>query len=171
MANGQVRATVQGTGGSSGDSINIQIAKGPNAPAGPLEVTVPAGTVLSNGNAAGQNMVVAEVIGRVIDGSSYTPVSSIVLSGVEAATYVLSAFCMNFQKDNPSESDTFRVGPPDATLACIMTNSSELTVEARQAAVWIFTDRITYDHMNEKFPLSRQDFNAGQAVVGRCRPH
>jgi hypothetical protein len=169
IATGQVRARVRGTGGSSGDSINIEVAKGPAAPNGPLEVTVPPGTILTNGNAAGQNMVVAEVIGRLVGGSNYTPASSILLTGLDAATYILSAFCLNFEKDNPSESDSFTVGQADALLACIMNSSSELSIEARQAAVWIYTDGVTYEHMNEKFSVSRQDFSAGQDIVSHCR--
>ena len=169
VANGQARVSIRGTGGSSGDSIKVNIAKGPNAGSGPLEITVPPGTVLTNGNGAGQNMVVAGVTGRAVSESSYTPTSDITLQGSKAVTYLLSAFCMNFDKENPSPSDDFTVGEPDPVLACILKNSKNLSVPARQAAVWIYKDRVSFSHMNEKFSVSPEEYNQGQEVVNRCR--
>jgi hypothetical protein len=116
IATGKARVSIKGTGGSSGDSIKVNIAKGPNAAPGPVEISVPPGTILSNGNSAGQNMVVGEVRGREVSENSFTPTSDIVLTGTAPVTYVLSAFCVNFEKDNPSESDSFSVGQPDSTI-------------------------------------------------------
>ena len=169
IATGQVQVSIRGTGASSGDSIKLNIAKRPAAAAGPLEISVPPGTILSNGNSAGQNMVVGEVLGRMVSESSYIPASHIELSGKSAVDYALTAFCLNFEKDNPSDTDTFRAEEPDATLACIMKNSAQLSVAARQAAVWIHTDNINYAHMNRKFSVSAQEFSQGRDVVNGCR--
>lgn len=169
IATGKARVTVRGTGGSSGASIDVTLAKGPNAPTGPLEISVPPGTTLSNSNSAGQNMVVDEVLGRKTGPMSYEPTSRIVLMGAKPVTYVLSAFCLNFEKDNPSENDSFTAEEADTTLACIMKRSSELSVPARQAAVWIYTDNVSYTHMSEKFQVSFSEFSQGQSVVRACR--
>lgn len=169
VANGQARVSIRGTGGSSGDSVKVEIAKGPKAGPGPLEITVPPGTVLTNGNAGGQDMVVAGVTGRATSEYTYTPTSTIVVAGSKPVTYVLNAFCMNFEKDNPSVNDNFSVHSPDPALACILKNSKTFSVPARQAAIWIFTDSISYEHMNQKFSVSLQEFSQGQRVVDHCR--
>jgi hypothetical protein len=168
IATGQVRVSIRGTGGSSGDSIKLHIARGPAA-ADALEISVPPGTILRNGNSAGQNMVVGEVLGRMVGESSYAPASHIELSGTSDVTYVLTAFCLNFEKDNPSEADSFSAEAPDATLACIMKNSSQLSVPTRQAAVWIYSDNINYAHMNQKFSVTEEEFSQGRDVVNACR--
>jgi hypothetical protein len=169
LATGQAKATIRGTGASSGDSIKVTLLKGPNAAAEPLEISIPAGTILKNGNGAGQDMVVGEVLGRVAGESSYEPTSNIVLTGNEAVTYILSAYCVNFEKDNPSEADLFSVMKPDPVLGCILKNSSGLSVEARQAAVWIYSDNVSHAHMSEKFPVSSREFSQGRQVVDQCR--
>jgi len=169
VANGQARVSIHGTGGSSGDSIKIDIAKGPKAGNEPLEVSVPPGTVLTNGNAAGQDMVIAGVTGLATSEDTYTPMNYIRVEGSQPVTYVLNAFCMNFEKDNPSENDTFTVGEPDPALACILKNSRKLSVPARQAAIWIYTDNVSYEHMNQKFQVSQEEYTQGQQVVEGCR--
>lgn len=84
-------------------------------------------------------------------------------------TYVLSAFCTAFEKNNPSPDDTFSFGRRDPVLACILRNSVRLSVPARQAAVWIYTDQITYSQMSQKFQVTEQEFGEGQSVVNRCQ--
>src|SRR6185312_10652050 len=40
---------------------------------------------------------------------------------------------------------------------------------ATQAAVWILTDRVSYEHINEKFSTGLFDWNQAMDVVGVCR--
>jgi len=113
-------------------------------------------------------MVVAGILGKT-GPRSYLPTSRIVLMGTSPSTYVLSAFCLNFEKDNPSESDSFTAESADTTPACIVKRSSNLSVPARQAAVWIYTDNVSYSHMSEKFEVLPSEFAQGQSVVDACR--
>lgn len=169
VANRQAHVTIRGTGGSSGDSIKVDVGKGPQAGPGPLTISVPPGTVLNNGNGGGQNMAVAGVVGRAISEYSYTPTSDIVVAESNPVTYILSAFCINFEKENPSSTDEFTVGQTDPVLACILGNSKNLSVPARQAAVWIYTDNVSYQHMSEKFPVSAQEYEQGRTLTNQCR--
>jgi hypothetical protein len=114
-------------------------------------------------------MVVDEIVGKKMGPNNYSPTSRIVLNGTVSSTYLLSAFCINFEKDNPSVNDAFTAEKPDTTLACIMKGSSGLSVPARQAAVWIHTDNVSYSQMSEKFDVSSSEFAQGQSVVSRCR--
>jgi hypothetical protein len=50
-----------------------------------------------------------------------------------------------------------------------MRQSQDLSLSARQAAVWVYTDNISFSHMSEKFPVTPSEFSAGESVVQRCR--
>jgi hypothetical protein len=170
IRDGKVRVTMRGTGGSTGPSVLIDASKEPNAGPGDIHVTVPPGTILRNGNGAGQNMVVAGVLGRFMgnvgDSVSISPSTDIVVSSVTPVAYVLAAYCTQFEKDNPSGSDQFTLASPgpDPTLAAILGQSRSLSDNAIQAAVWMQTDHVTFNHMNEKFPVSREDWSTAQTA-------
>lgn len=68
-----------------------------------------------------------------------------------------------FEKDNPSHATGFVLEQPDPALVRIAHQGALLTVPAMQAAVWMRTDTITYDQMNQKFAITPQDWAAGQA--------
>jgi len=167
-ARGLVTVSVSGTGASSGDSVKVRVARRSKAGPGNLALTVPPGTRLASADAGAQNMVVAGVRGRMTGPSSYHPSSEIVVSGTTPATYLLEAYCADFERDNPSGDTRFSVGRPDPVLACILKRAAPLSVAGIQAAVWIHTDKVTYDHMSEKFPVSAADFRKAQAVVRQC---
>jgi len=38
-----------------------------------------------------------------------------------------------------------------------------------QAAVWMHTDNVTYRQMNERFPVTTQDWAEGQSAFQECR--
>jgi hypothetical protein len=122
-------------------------------------------------------MVVAGVRGVELGGGKFRPESRIVLTDGETVTYVLSAYCIQFEKQNPSNSTGFSLERPDPALACIARKGTMLTVPAMQAAVWMQSDQITYAHMTEKFSITEQDWSAGRAVFQECqdatraRPH
>jgi len=170
IQSGAVRADFSGTGGSSGDSVKVRVAKGPKAAPGPAEYTVPEGSQLASSDAAAQSMTILGVKGRVISETSYEPAFSITVPEKGSATYMLAAFCVEFHKENPSESTHFTLQPPDSTLACIAKNGKNLSLAAYQAAVWMYTDQATFDEVNEKFDVSRPDWAKGEAVLRRCRP-
>ena len=165
IRSGKVSAQISGTGASSGDSIKMKIRK---RAGGDLTVTVPPGTMLKNASGGEQNMVVAGVRGVDLGGGLIRPTSSVRLSGMRPTTVVLAAFCAEFEKDNPSRSAEFSVGQPDPRLACILRKSAALSVSARQAAVWMHTDGLSYSHMSQKFPVTAREWSQATAVVRAC---
>jgi hypothetical protein len=167
---GRVRITVSGTGSSSGDSIRLIVVKSPDADARELLLTVPPGTKLTSTDTGAQSMVVSRVRGRETGPFTFVPTSTIV-AGVHPVTYILEAYCTEFEKDNPSGSTSFRVQASDPELACILQKAlgDGLSVEAIQAAVWILTDRLTFEHMVQKFPVSDIDFRRAADVVRYCQ--
>ena len=169
IAAGLVTAVFRGTGGSSGDVITLAVAKTAKAGPGRLELSIPPGTQLLSTNKTAQAMVIAAVRGRMVSERSYAPASQIVVASLTPMTYVVEAYCAEFEKDNPSEATTFQLGSLDPTLACIVQAAGHLSTEATQAAVWMHTDRATYEHITAKFSVSRSDWMAAQAVVQRCQ--
>jgi hypothetical protein len=169
IASSSVTAGFRGTGGSSGDSVMAELAKGPKAGPEPLEALLPAGSVLVSDDPDVQNMMVASVRGILRDGNKYQPQTRIVLPDSGTAVYVLAGYCLEFLKENPSQDTGFRLERPDPALARIAEMGASLTVPGLQAAVWMLTDGVTFDRMNQKFPISLEDWSAGEAVFLECR--
>lgn len=169
VAAGKVTVRFQGTGSSSGDSIEVVIARTSNAGPKRLRLTIAPGTRLGSGAASDQGMVIAGISGRVVDANSYEPTAVIEAADGPPAKYILEAYCTEFEKNNPSPDTLFTLDTVDPVLACILGSSSTLSTEARQAAVWIQTDKVTYGHLNEKLSVSASDWSAAQGVVRRCQ--
>jgi len=164
---GLVDYDASGTGASSGDSVKLRVKKTAKAK-GPLDLTLPEGSVLRSSSGGAQSMVVASVRGVDVGGGLISPTSRIHLAGANPVTLILSAFCAEFEKDNPSTSTSFTLESPDPMLACITRRSRSLSIPARQAAVWIRTDGVSFQHVNEKFSVSPGEWSAAQQVVAQC---
>ena len=168
-AAGKVEYTFNGTGASSGDSIRLKVKKAPSAGSEPITVTVPPGSLLRSSDGAAQNMVISAVRGIDIGGGQIRPVSDIVLADQSPVTVVVSAFCAQFDKNNPSPSTTFTLDEPEPRLACATRLGGRLPIRSQQAAVWSFTDAISYDRMMRKLPLMRQEWTAAETLAEGCR--
>lgn len=166
VAAGKVSVTFHGTGGSTGDAIEVVVTKTRKGGES-LELTVPAGTRLTSGNAGSQSMVIASVKGQVFGGNRYIPSATIEATSTPK-TYVMDAYCAEFEKDNPSSATRFSLGRVDPVLACILSKASDLSQQARQAAVWIYTDKVNFAQMNRKFSVSQSDWNAAKSTVQKC---
>jgi hypothetical protein len=170
MQSGHVSVQVRSTGASSGDSILLTIAKTEAAPAGTLSITVSPGTPFVNTSGTGQSMVVSGVHGRAIDEHRYFRGSEILLSDAAPYTYILTSYCAEFHKDNPSPLSRFAVGRADSTLACILSEAQRqgLDIQATQDAVWIYTDHVDYRTISSKFRISESDWAAASVVARSC---
>jgi len=167
---GIARASMHGIGGSSGDSVKIDVRKTRKAGNKPLSLSLPPGSILHCGGDA-QSMVVASVKGEMAGGNSYSPGSDIYLPDFNTHSYVVEAYCINFDKNNPSSDTSFSLRHPDSMLARVVSEAARrgLSVRATQAAIWIVTDGVSYDHMSSKFPVSSSDWAQARAVVKHCR--
>src|ERR1022692_1544097 len=106
-------------------------------------------------------MVIAGVRGQAVDATRFVARSEISVSATPR-TYVLDAYCTDFEKDNPSAGTQFRLGKVDPMLACILGEASSTVV--KQAAVWIYTDKASYRRMNQICPVSQSDWAAMTAI-------
>lgn len=169
IESGIVRANFRGTGGSTGDTIEVVLAKTPKAPSGRLRLMLSAGSMLRSEDPATQNMVLLGVRGISTGGDRFIEETTIVLADSSPLTYVLSAFCAEFEKDNPSATTEFTLVEQLSDIhACILETGVGLSINAIQAAIWMATDSLSYDEMNERLPLTVDEWNAGQEAFGRC---
>lgn len=170
IAQGFVTAEVSGNGSSSGDSILITVERGDAAPPGEMTLSIPRGTVLAPGIGAMQKMVVSGVRGERVSASQYAPGSSIVVPESGRKTYMVEAYCAEFAKENPSTSTTFQFEPVNPRLECLLKwgKMLGLSVNAVQAAVWMETDKATYELATEKFQVSPADWQEACKVRAAC---
>jgi len=169
IADGLVEASFQGTGSSTGDSIMVRVQKTATAGSGPLVLSVPAGSLLRNNDPSVQDMVVQRVQGRSTGDGMYVEEATITLYDDSPETYILSAYCANFDEDNPSEASRFTLDAPQGGVyRCIMDTGADLSIDAVQAAVWMHSDGLSYGQMNERFEITRGDWNSGQTVFQTC---
>jgi tetratricopeptide (TPR) repeat protein len=166
---GWITMQFEGMDASSGDAVRVKLKRTPRAP-DPLPVDFPPGSMLRSSSAGMQNMVIGGVSGEDMGNGMLGSLSGVTLRGDNLLTLILTAFCAQFEKDNPSSSTTFQIGPPDAVLACIMRKGVEqgLSIDARQAAVWMYTDHASYSHVNQKYQVSQAEWTAADAVYAAC---
>jgi hypothetical protein len=92
------------------------------------------------------------------------------LTSCEPQTYMVAAYSAEFNKDNPSPESVLTVGDVDGRLACILQESrrNNLSAQATQAAVWMWTDRVSFENMNHKLPITGADWSAGVGIYRVC---
>lgn len=167
---GLVEARILGKGGSSGDTIDLELRKTPKAGDAPLTLSVSTGLLLDSRDGAYQDMVVSRVKGRIVDAYRYDPANEIVLDSNEEQSYLAEAYCAEFEKGNPTRRTEFSVTKPDQALTCVLerAKAGQLSVRATQAAIWIVTDDVTYERLAGKFPVSEEEWEAAKDAAANC---
>ena len=169
IVDGLVAASFRGTGGSTGDVIQVRVQKTAAAGSAQLVLSVPAGSLLRNNDPSVQDMVIQRVQGRSTGDGRYVEEATIVLDDNSPATYILSAYCADFDEDNPSGASRFTLDAPQGGVyRCIVDTGADLSIGAVQAAVWMHSNGLSYAQMNERFEITRADWNSGQTVFQTC---
>jgi hypothetical protein len=183
LDNNFVKALICATGASSG-YVLIMAIKSQIGSA--LKITVPSGTMLENNDANAQSMVVHSVVGEYDSevgdeiaekcaeaakeeekNSNNSPdlsqhwleADSITLDPHESGMYLLSAYCLEFDKDNPGTSDRLAaVGAASGELAQLYSFLSgkldAYDVDTIQLATWAVSGNESADHIAGKYPYS-----------------
>jgi hypothetical protein len=168
IRNGLISAVFSGTGGSSGDVVQVRVTR--RRGSGRLRLSVIPGSKLISATADVQNMVLLGVRGRDMGGGQYIPESEIVVDGT-SVTYILSAACADFDKENPGNSTRFTLEEPgDPVLACIARLGADRPIPTFQAAVWMHTDKASYSLVSSRFEVSRAEWAAGERLLRSCLP-
>jgi Bacterial SH3 domain len=161
---GAIEGKFRGTGGSSGDSITLN-AKGT------LKLSIcpefePC-SVLRNQNETGQNMVLRSLRG-VRQGPFIRLVPRLSFEPEVETEYVFDAYCLNFNKHNPSPSDQLALeGRAPGDIQRIL-NVKASDVPAVQLAVWALTDNVSREDAREIFHATDSDFNNATVVFQKA---
>jgi hypothetical protein len=160
---GRIRIeSAKGTGASTGAAIQCVLA---NATAETLylDIFIRGGLYFMNGG-SGQDMLAAAVF--LADGSynSWKDRFFIIIDPGKSVDAVMLAFCAEFEKDNPSGSDSFTTGKLPAELRTVLAriedylrkNPDTERIAAIQAAVWM-AQGLTLEHIRQKFEVGAED--------------
>ena len=164
-----VEAEFKSTGAASGDSVLLGIKR---LVVRDLSVTVPAGLLLQNPSAGEQNMVVRGLRGEAVGGDRYRPVSAMVLTDDDRREYILEAYCLDVEKDNPSEGGAlFLAEPANPDVVAVLdavgrVPDADGNINAVQGAVWAITGNVTLDDLRERgYDLSEDDLDMARAIL------
>lgn len=189
LDNKLVQATICGIGLSSGYAILMAIKSGVGYA---LQVNVGSGTILRSNDSDAQSMVVhrveAEYDGDVSQdiakecvkqameeekrvtsdqglSDHWLETNSLSLEPYQADLYLLSGYCLEFEKDNPSSSVGFSVAgrgndETEALFRYLDQNPTEFEPVAIQLATWAVNGDVSGQHISEKFPFSPEDKDA-----------
>ncbi len=137
-----------------------------------LEIDVPTGTVLASSNPAFQDMVVRKLKGATDSqtSASYSPSSKIVLNTDEQRWFLFEAYCLNFERDNPTYATSFSVqGTSSAEVTAVLKAADELSpspsIGAIQAAVWAISENISKATLLSTFSVDDDDIAQARSLL------
>jgi hypothetical protein len=120
-----------------------------------LTLIVPLGTLLLNGDAEQQDMVVRQLLGESRGGSSYRPLTLIELRDDDEHVFILEAYCLEAHLDNPARGSGFTpAGLAREDVIAVLeavdrVPDADEEITVIQAAVWAITDDISRDELEE----------------------
>lgn len=167
---GLVEYQVTGTGNSSGDSLRIRVRRTTSRP---VTLYIAPGTVFGTRSAGVQRMVAWSVSGSVVDENSglIEPTETIHLDDDRNQEFVVEAYCMDIELENPSSEDEFAARSVDQRAAAILSeaNGQGLGLAATQAAIWM-DQGVTGDEIVEKFEATQEELEQARQLLTRLPP-
>jgi hypothetical protein len=184
LDNKLVEAAFCAIGASSGYAIIMAIKSRVGTA---LKLRLVSGTMLRSDNSGAQNMAVHRVEGEYDSDISqeigkecakhaleeeqrqdkgvsdhWLEVHSVELDPYQSQLYLLSAYCLDFEKDNPSSQDAFTVaetgnGEMTQLFRYLEQNPTTYDPVAVQLATWAVSGNVSASHIADKFPFSAQD--------------
>ena len=153
---------ITGTGRSTGTVVDaVLVNRSPIAHNINVRLDVP---IFFVNRGAGQNMVATHVYGQ---GGSYFLVGSesfVEVAGNSRTPIVLLAYCVDFEKDNPTSNEYFKIGELPAEIEGIMRSIAmvqqensdlDITVSA-QLALWVVQGE-SLENIRKKFSFDEQE--------------
>ena len=146
---------------SSGDSV---ILRATGALTASLCPEFSGGLVVENANARAQDMVLRRLRG-IWDGKRWEPAVRLRFEAGVETEYIFEAYCLNFDKKNPSGSDTLALGgmAPSAVVQLLSVENPD--IKGLQLAIWAVTDNVTLQDAQEDFNATTQDIAIARRTV------
>lgn len=165
-AAGRVEIQITGLGASTGDSMVITVRRlVPET----LRLTLAPGTMIKSGNQQTQDMVTAKIKGERIPGDEnrYWVMSEIVLADDRTRSFIVEAYCLDFDKENPNRGSTYRLLSVDPRAKKIILAGKErnVTPEVLQASIWIDRAGLSDSALKQRFPVDDKDIKAARSLL------
>ena len=163
LLKGLIEHSIAGSGGSSGDVITLTIKR---AVRRPLRLRLAPGTVLRSASTAVQNMIVAAVKGERIDRETYRATDVIELPDDSERVYLLEAYCLDFDKENPGASDRFSLAAVDGSALALINSlpKEKRSIPVVQAALWLAAG-VPKSAIRDRFEVSDADLLIAEITV------
>lgn len=135
---------------------------------------IPTGTLLVPSSVNTQNMAVLRLQGLVKPGNKYAVRDRIVLDTSDSVQYLFSGYCVNFNKDNPSESTVFTMnGLADANVIKIFNvlnqpSENVTKIAAIQTAVFAVTDNVSRSELQSRFSATATDIQNAKTILEKA---
>ena len=168
LKGGLVRFEIRGLGGSTGDAIEIMAQRqGSNT----LWLALEAGTVFQNGSVSVQRMAGAGIKGERVGANTYRPSTVMVLVDDRPKRFIVEAYCLDLDKDNPAEGSGFTLAPVDARVAHLLSagRAASARPETIQCALWLMGGEVSEYNLKQRFPASDDDIDAARRLLQQMR--
>lgn len=131
-----------------------------------LRLRLAPGTVLRSPSADIQNMIVAVVKGERIDREKYRPTDVLELPDDKERVYLLEAYCLDFDRENPGASDRFSIAAVDGSALALINSlpKEQRSIPVVQAALWLAAG-VHKAAIRERFEVSDTDLLIAEATV------
>ncbi len=115
-------------------------------------------------------MIVLAVKGELLSNDQYRQKSMIELRDDRKLRFLLEAYCLDFDKDNPSKGDEFVVGDPNGVLPLVVDAipEKERSVAAVQTAIWL-TRGVPGSSIRERFQVNDFEMRVAERAVATVR--
>ncbi|MBI2188748.1 MAG: hypothetical protein HYU37_16745 [Acidobacteria bacterium] len=176
-ARGLIEYEIEGTGASSGESLTFAVRRLSDSD---IDVYIVPGTVLMPSSSGAQRMVAWNVVRGIVVNENETTrdlgtVTSIYLPDTSLRLYTVEAYCLDFDLENPADTDRFEpvlanVVPaqpiaaavePDVRAAQLMRRGKDAGLSFRgiQVAIWADRNHKTKEEIAAKFSVEDQEMN------------
>ncbi len=161
---GAIQGGFRGTGESSGDSVILR-AKGTLR----LEICpqFEPGSVLRNRNAGGQDMVLLSLAG-IPEGDRLRLVSHLTFEPEVETEYAFEAYCLNFRKHNPSDSDDLVLSDKAPGDIQKLLGVKGFDLHPIQLAIWAVTDNVTPQEARDVFGSTDANIADARRLIERA---
>jgi hypothetical protein len=130
-----------------------------------IDVYIVPGTVFHPGGDDVQRMAAWKVVGMITSEDSPEPlrtVTSMYLPTATPRSYLVTAYCLDFELANPSSQNTFQaLAQPHVRAAQIMYvgGSRVLSTSTIQSAIWIDEDHVTRQQIQSHYDASDKEID------------
>ena len=169
IADRLVEAEFRATGSASGAAVLLRLRR---LVAEELTISVPTGMLLLNEDQEEQDMAVRKLLSEAGEGRRYRPATLIELRNDDEHIYIVEAYCLEAQLDNPTEGNLLTFdGFVGADLTAVLeavdrVRGADDNILAIQAAVWSITDDLSRAELDRiGYRLSNRDVDVARTLI------